>query len=170
MCKFCLDFPARPSLQNHCQGTLREGDLPKARYSNYVQVSTYANPPKNQSLVLFNMRMHIWGLDGWQQWSSHSDFENLDFSLRVYHVVHSFGWIDLPVCGLKINLLEINGSCTFSKQMCYLTIGSASRYFIYPWVYIYIYFKVVSFQCPLCHHCCFYPGLLLAHCCFAPFA
>ena len=77
--------------------------------------------PKNQSLVLFNMRMHIktWGLDGWQQWSSPSDFENLDFFSLVCHVVHSSGWIDLPVCGLQMYHLEISWSCTFSKQMWY---------------------------------------------------
>ena len=89
---------------------------------------------------LFDMRMHIriWGLDGWQQWSSPSDFENLDFSLRVCHVAHSSGWIDLPVCGLKIYHLEINWSGTFRKQMCYLTIGSANLFFEHGHVYIYI--------------------------------
>ena len=100
---------------------------------------------------LFDMRMHIriWGLDGWQQWSSPSDFENLDFSLRVCHVAHSSGWIDLPVCGLKIYHLEINWSGTFRKQMCYLTIGSANLFFEHGHVYIYIYilyFKVFHFS------------------------
>ena len=98
------------------------------------------------------------------------------FSL-VCHVVHSSGWIDLPVCGLQMYHLEISWSCTFSKQMCYLTIGSASTvFFKYQWpcnMYS-VYFKVAS-QCTyvcvcVCHHCRFYQGLPLAHCCFVPFA
>ena len=131
MCKFSFGFssPSQPPV-SLSGNTSRRRPAQSTIFYRCAGLNLRESP-KNQSLVLFNMRMHIktWGLDGWQQWSSPSDFENLDFFSLVCHVVHSSGWIDLPVCGLQMYHLEISWSCTFSKQMCYLTIGSASTVF-----------------------------------------